>query len=334
MGGSFPRGARHGRRRISRGGRGGAHGPVGHVASAGVLATVWISAAAVLPSALAPVHAETPGCPASSVAQLLPARAPLLDFAENLGYDARGNLWVSRVFRNVVQRYDSGGHVTAEVPVDAPGAVRLGPDGALYVVFGDSSAGLLPGAHSSGVVRFDPGADHPAPQVYVSGLGMANGAAFDGAGNLYVADTAHGVVKVRPGGSVDADWTARAAASGVNGIVLQGDSLYATLYQSIDGRIVRIPVDAPQAQTTVASVTVGALPLTALPDDLTVGPDGMLYVATTTGRLVRVDPAAGGVCTVADLGVPATSVAKVPTDDRALLVTTGTGTVLRVVLGA
>ncbi|WP_146165306.1 MULTISPECIES: SMP-30/gluconolactonase/LRE family protein [Nocardia] len=334
MGGSFPWGARRGRRRNSRRGRGGAHGPVGHVAGAGVLATVWISAAAVLPSALAPVHAEAPGCPASSVEQLLPAQAPLLDFAENLGYDAQGNLWVSRVFRNVVQRYDSGGHVTAEVPVDAPGAVRLGPDGALYVVFGDSSAGLLPGAHSSGVVRFDPGADHPAPQVYVSGLGMANGAAFDGAGNLYVADTAHGVVKVRPGGSVDADWTARAAESGVNGIVLQGDSLYATLYQSLDGRIVRLPVDAPQAQTTVASVTVGALPLTALPDDLTVGPDGMLYVATTTGRLVRVDPATGGVCTVADLGVPATSVAKVPTDDRALLVTMGTGTVLRVVLGA
>ncbi|SUA48350.1 Gluconolactonase [Nocardia africana] len=330
MGGSFPRG---GRRRIARCGRGGANGPAG-VASVGVLATVWIGAAAVLPYALAPVHAEAPGCPASSVEQLLPATAPLLDFAENLGYDAQGNLWVSRVFRNVVQRYDSGGRVTAEVPVDAPGAIRLGPDGALYVVFGDSSAGLLPGAHSSGVVRFDPGADRPVPQVYVSGLGMANGATFDGAGTLYVADTAHGVVKVRPGGSVDADWTARAAASGVNGIVLQGDSLYATLYQSLDGRVVRIPVDAPQAQTTVASVTVGALPLTALPDDLTVGPDGMLYVATTTGRVVRVDPNTGGVCTVADLGVPATSVSKVPADDRALLVTTGVGSVLRVVLGA
>ncbi|PSR64383.1 hypothetical protein C8258_22025 [Nocardia sp. MDA0666] len=333
MGGSFPWAAHRGRRRISRLGRAGAN-RVGHVVGVGVLATVWVSAAAVLPAALAPVHAEAPGCPAASVEQVLPASAPLLDFAENLGYDARGNLWVSRVFRNVVQRYDSAGHVTAEVPVDAPGAIRLGPDGALYVVFGDSSAGLLPGAHNSGVVRFDPGADHPVPQVYVSGLGMANGATFDGAGNLYVADTAHGVVKVRPGGSVDADWTARAAASGVNGIVLQGNSLYATLYQSLDGRIVRIPVDAPQAQTTVASVTVGALPLTALPDDLTVGPDGMLYVATTTARVVRVDPATGGVCTVADLGVPATSVSRIPIDDRALLVTTGTGSVLRVVLGA
>ncbi len=303
---------------------------VGRTVVAGALTALWAGVSAVVPAAFAPAGAQAP-CPAASVEQLLPAPAPLLDFAENLGYDAHGDLWVSRVFRNVVQRYDSGGRVTAEVPVDAPGAIRSGPDGALYVVYGDSSAGLLPGAHGSGVVRFDPAADHPVPRPFVSGSGMANGAAFDAAGDLYVADTARGVIRVRPDGSIDREWSARAAVPGPNGIVVQGDSVYVTLYRSPDGQIVRIPIDAPQAQTTVAEVTVGAVPLTALPDDLTAGSDGMLYDATTLGRLVRVDPTGrSGVCTVADLGTPVTSVTTVPGDDRALLVSTVTGSVLRI----
>ncbi len=308
---------------------------VGRISVAGVLTVLWAGVSAALPVALATAGAQAPQCRAVSVEQLLPAPTPLLDFAENLGYDAHGNLWVSRVFRNVVQRYDSGGRVTAEVPVESPGAIRSGPDGALYVVYGDSATGLLPGAHGSGVVRFEPDAGHPVPQPFVSGLGMANGAAFDAAGNLYVADTAHGVIRVRPDGSIDPEWSAPAAVSGPNGIVVHGDSIFVTLYRSPTGRIVRIPIDAPQAQSTVAEVTVGPAPLTALPDDLTVGPDSMLYDATTAGRLVRVDPTgAAGVCTVADLGVPATSVTTDPRDDRALLVSTIAGSVLRIRLAS
>ena len=112
---------------------------VGRISVAGVLTVLWAGVSAALPVALATAGAQAPQCRAVSVEQLLPAPTPLLDFAENLGYDAHGNLWVSRVFRNVVQRYDSGGRVTAEVPVESPGAIRSGPDGALYVVYGDST---------------------------------------------------------------------------------------------------------------------------------------------------------------------------------------------------
>ncbi len=298
------------------------------VRSAGIGVAICATAAVVLlpPTAAA----QVPDCTAAAVQPVLPGSTPL-DFAENLGYDADGNLWVSRVFRNVVQRYDSAGRVTAEVAVAAPGAVRQGPDGLLYVVYGDSSAGLLPGAHDSGVVRFDPRADHPMPQRFVSGLGMANGAAFDSAGNLYVADTAHGVVRVRADGSIDSGWSDRTALTGANGIAVQDNSVYVTLYQSATGRIVRIPIDAPSAQTTVADVTLGAVPLTALPDDLAVGSDGMLYDATTAGKVVRVDPGGrAGVCTVADLGVPVTAVTPALGEGRSLLVSTVMGSVLRI----
>ncbi|MEV5651904.1 hypothetical protein AB0L57_26975 [Nocardia sp. NPDC052254] len=298
-------------------------------AAAGIGVALCAMASVVVPGTAA---AQGPDCPAAAVYPVLPGSTPL-DSAENLGYDADGNLWVSRVFRNMVQRYDSAGRITAEVAVDAPGAVRAGPDGQLYVVYGDSAAGLLPGAHDSGVVRFDPRADHPVPQRFVSGLGMANGAAFDSAGNLQVADTARGVVRVRADGSIDADWSGHTALPGVNGIVVQGDSVYTTLFASATGRIVRIPIDAPSAQTTVAAVTLGSVGVTALPDDLAAGSDGMLYNATTTGKLVRVDPAGrAGLCTVADLGVPVTAVTAVPGDDRSLLVSSALGGVLRIVL--
>jgi hypothetical protein len=266
----------------------------------------------------------------ATASTVLSASTPMLDYAENLGYDRDGNLWVSRLYRNVVQRYDSRGRLTGTVAVASPGAIRLGPDGLMYVVSGDSSLNLVPGAHGGAIVRFDPAAPAPAPAVFVSGLGMPNGAAFDAAGNLYVADTASGVVRVRPDGSIDTGWTARAADYGVNGIVVDGDSVYATEYFSADGRIVRIPIADPSARSTVATVTIGSTGVSALPDDLAVGPGAMLYDATTTGHLVRIDPVAHTTCTVYSGTDPLAAVA--PAADGSLIVSTAVGNVLRIAL--
>ncbi|WP_405495340.1 hypothetical protein [Nocardia sp. NBC_00511] len=270
-------------------------------------------------AAAAPAHAESASCAPATSATFSKANAPFLDWAENLGFDAQGNLWVSRLYRNEVQRYDSAGRVTATVPVTSPGAIRLGPDHQLYVVYGDNSLNLFPGTHDAGVVRFDPTAAAPVPEVFVSGLSMPNGAAFDAAGNLYVADTGSGVVRVRPDATIDADWTAQASRFGLNGIAVEGDSVYATVYLSPHGQIVRIPIDAPDQSATVANLS--------LSDDLAVGPDGLLYVATTAGSLVRIDPATHSTCTVLTAG-PLSAVAVSPDGD--LMVATGTGDVLRV----
>jgi sugar lactone lactonase YvrE len=280
--------------------------------------------------AVAPaVGAGAPAGCAASATVVLPAGTPGLDWAENLGYDAHGELWVSRVLRNQVQRYDRAGRVTATVTVASPGAVRLGPDGLMYVTFGDTSADLAPGANNGGVVRFDPNSPTPVAQTFVTGLGMANGAAFDAAGNLYVADTAHGVVRIRRDGAIDTAWTAQAVNRGANGIVVDGDAVDVTLYLSPTGRILRIPIADPSAQTVVADNTIGATGVSALPDDLTVGPDGSLYDATTSGSVVRIDPATHTLCTVYTGPEPLAAVAVAP--DRSLLVSTLVGDVLRVV---
>ncbi|MGW4244755.1 SMP-30/gluconolactonase/LRE family protein [Nocardia sp. NPDC004722] len=272
--------------------------------------------------AAAPAHAEPESsCGTATVTTIATAAVPFYDWAENLGYDAQGNLWVSRLYRNVLQRYDNAGRVTATVPVTSPGAIRLGPDHLLYVVYGDNSMNLLPGTHDSGIVRFDPAAESPLPEPFVSGLNMPNGAAFDTEGNLYIADTASGILRVRPDASIDTDWTNQAKMFGLNGVTVTGDSVYTTVYLSTHGQVLRIPIDSPSHRTVAAD-----LPLS---DDLTTGPDGSLYVATTAGDLVRVTPETHSTCTLLTAG-PLAAVVPTPGSDRDLTVSTGTGDILRV----
>lgn len=251
------------------------------------------------------------------------AGLPLLDWAENLGFDADGNLWVSRVLRGEVQRYDTTGTVTATVAVDAPGAIQLGPDGLLYITFGDTLTSLVPGGEG-GVVRFDPTEANPVPEIFVRGLGMANGADFDADGNLYIADTGAGVVRVSPDGSIDSVWSAQTRLVAVNGLVVRDDTIFVTVMHT--GEIVRIPIKNPADQSVLAKTTLGGSPIPQSPDDLALTDDGSLYVTTSMGQLVRVDPSTGKTCTVL-AGEPLTSVVEVP---GGLLATTLSGNILRV----
>lgn len=266
-------------------------------------------------------------CAPALAATAVPAGVPMLDWSENVGYDAQGNLWVSRLYRNEVQRYDRSGALTATVPVEFPGAVRNGPDGLLYVVYGDSpTSAIRPG----GVVRFDPAAVNPEPEVFVSGFTFPNGAAFDETGDLYVASTA-GVIRVRRDGSIDTAWTEKAAKLGANGIVAQGRSLYVTANGGPLGQILRISIDDPGNQTVVANL---ASPLPGVPDfadDLLIGADDILYVTTLSGQLVRIDPVSGVSCAVLS-GEPLTSVVATPGQPNELLAGTEGGAVLRVQL--
>jgi sugar lactone lactonase YvrE len=261
-------------------------------------------------------------CASAQAATAVPAALPVLDWSENLGYDARGNLWVSRLYRNEVQRYDSAGRVTATVPVEFPGAIRLGPDGLLYVVFGDSPTSVV---RPGGVVRFDP--DDPRPAVFAAGFTMPNGAAFDAQGNLYVASTL-GVIRIRPDGSVDADWTARAKFAGANGIVVRDNSVYLSMNGNPLGRIVRFPIDDPGRVAVLADLTV-APGIPDFADDFVIDDAGVLYVTTLTGQLVRVDPGANTACAVLT-GEPMTSVVAVPGRSDELIAGTESGTLLRI----
>ncbi|MFC3962553.1 hypothetical protein [Nocardia jiangsuensis] len=279
--------------------------------------------AAVLAAGVAvPAAHAAPGCPQARVEVAVPAGVPVLDWSENLTVDADGNLWVSRLWRQQLQRYDAAGALTATVPVEYPGAPRLGPDGLLYVVFGDAPIA----GDRGGVLRLDPAAAVPVPEVVVTGLTMPNGADFGPDGQLYVA-TATGVVRLRTDGPIDPGWSIDAPAA--NGIAIDGDTAYLTSNGDALGRISRAPLADPAAHTVVADLTDAGLP--DYVDDL-LGYDGALYAATLTGRLVRVDPATGASCAV--LGTePLTALAADPARPSTLLASTEGGSILRITPG-
>ncbi|WP_461665250.1 SMP-30/gluconolactonase/LRE family protein [Gordonia sputi] len=254
-------------------------------------------------------------------------------WAENLTFDHSGNLWVSRLYGNSVERYDRSGRRTATVPARAPGALRMS-GGDLYVNSGDQ---LSFGTERNGVVvKFDPLAPQPNPTVYARGFAMPNGLAFDARGFGYVVDSLRGVVRIAPGGAIDQWWTDRAraalaASSAVNGIspngaVVIGNDLYLTFTASRTGRVVALPLDDPGPIRVVADLTA---PLPGLLDDLTALDPHTVAVTSTLGSLALVDVRTGARCTIA-LGAPATAVAVQPSDSRVLVVASETGALLDV----
>ncbi|WP_040808434.1 SMP-30/gluconolactonase/LRE family protein [Nocardia concava] len=295
----------------------------------------FAAAGAALGLAAGLLHAGTaaaePGSCAPARSEVMSAaETPDIDWAEGLGYDAHGELWVTRVRRNEVQRYDATGRITARVAVPSPGAIKLGPDGRMYVTYGNSLSNLRPGSSGGGVVRIDPDAAEPTAEPFADGLGMANGLAFDARGELYVADTSAGIIHIRSDDTVDREWSSLAGNFGADGLVSDGDALYVTLYLSPTGRVLRVPIADPAHPTVVADLgdTIG---FPSLPDDLASAGEGVFYDASTTGHLVRITSAAHTACTVLS-GGGMTAVAVPPGSEHDLLVATTRGDLLRVYL--
>ncbi|GAC56901.1 hypothetical protein GOHSU_14_00680 [Gordonia hirsuta DSM 44140 = NBRC 16056] len=297
-----------------------------------------VAGVAVLGAGLAALTAPVPagampGCPEVTVRQALPAPTPVLSWAENIGFDRAGGLWVSRGQQNRIERYDGAGRRTAVVRVDAPGAVRPGPDGRMYATAGNSVAGLLP-VRRGAVVSFDPAAAAPTVRTVTEGLGMPNGLAFADDGVMYVADSALGLLRIGRDGRIDHAWSARAPKSlsptpTVNGVLLNGLAIrdgvaYVSLLESLSGRVLQVPLDRPEATSVAADVTA---PLPGLIDDLAWLDGWRLAVTTTTGQLVVLERRSGRRCVV-NTGRPLTSIAVTP-GGRSAMVGTVDGAVLQ-----
>ncbi|KUJ67127.1 hypothetical protein ACZ90_30255 [Streptomyces albus subsp. albus] len=232
----------------------------------------------------------------ASVEVFRPGGIPLLDWRENLEFDGHGTLWVSHITQHRVEGYAPDGTRTASFPLNGPGGIRRGPDGMMYVNFGVNP---LTTALGSGIARFDPTAAHPRAEKVVDGISGINGLAIDARGNFYVSrELATGILKIRPDGTRDEQWTRDADVFGSNGLELVGDTLYASVITDARSPIVRIPLDDPASHTTVTELSPNLLG-TKLLDDLT-SFDGDLVVASfRDGDLIRVDPDTGRSCVLA-----------------------------------
>ncbi|GAA3028231.1 hypothetical protein GCM10010528_07500 [Gordonia defluvii] len=301
-----------------------------------VLAAIVVTVSATLSTP--PAATAAPPCGSPSVTVLSTAKVPVFAWSENLGYDQGGRLWVSRLNQGEVERLSAQGRRTAVVTVESPGAVRLGPDGLMYVASGTTTMNMLPGAVRTGrVLRFDSTAAHPVPHTFARGLGMPNGMAFGADRALYVADGALGVLRIRPNGSVDRAWSAQTASAIapltngliVDGITADGNDLYVTFIASRTGRVLRIPIHHPAAASTLDLTG----PRPGFLDDLATLPQHRLAVATATGQLITVDTKTGRTCSY-DLGQPLTAAAVDPVDSARLTIGTESGDLLSLRLPA
>ncbi|WP_424891664.1 hypothetical protein [Streptomyces sp. XH2] len=258
---------------------------------------------------------------------------PLLDWRENLEFDGRGTLWVSHVTQHRVEGYAPDGTLRASFPLSGPGGIRRGPDGMMYVNYG-----VNPLTPHGGIVRFDPAAAVPKPEKVVDGLSGINGLAVDTEGNLYVSrELATGILKIRPDGTKDEEWTRGADIFGTNGLEIVGDQLYVSVLTNTSSPVIRVPLNDPAHHATVTRLSSNLLDSKFL-DDLTEFNGSLVVASFRDGELIRIDPATGRSCTlVTGLRMP-TSV-RIPRGfgahdtGHALFVVEASGRIVRVTVG-
>lgn len=232
------------------------------------------------------------------------------DWYENLEFDGR-TVSLSNLTGNRVEQYRLDGTFLRSIDLRAPGAIRKGPGG-LYANFGNDSPETRD--QPSGVVRLT-----PQPQVWVGGdtLSSANGAEFDARGHLYVADPFTGLAEFDRRGTL----VRRIDLPMSNGVATIGNTVFTTLVFNPKSPVVRI---TGNHQTRIE---LGDNKDT---DDLTVGPDGKLYVTTyTSGEVFKVDPWTGARCVLLG-GLTNPTAARFQPGTRTMFVTQASGTVLKV----
>ncbi|WP_050671403.1 SMP-30/gluconolactonase/LRE family protein [Luteipulveratus halotolerans] len=259
---------------------------------------------------------------------------PVLGWRENLELDGAGTMWVSDVAAGKVEGFRPDGSVRASVAVPGPGGIRRGPGGAMYVNYG-----VRPGFSGAGIVKFDPAQPERGTTNVVSGLSGINGLALDPAGNFYVTrEFGSQILKIRPDGSTDEQWTSQADIFGTNGIAYDDGNLYTSAIVDLSSPIDRTPVDDPAAHRTVTDLSPNPLAYKAL-DDLTVVGDHIYVAAYARGEVIRVDKRTGASCIAATGLITPTSV-RAPlafgSDDpqRTLYVTESSGRIVRLSLPA
>lgn len=267
---------------------------------------------------------------APTVAPFGDASLPVLGWRENLVFDGRGRMWVSSVLENRVDGYDAAGHRVASVEVGSPGGLAVGAGGEVFVV-----TDPLVVAPTSTIRAFDPDSPRPHARLVATLPGGKNGLAADAEGNLYATgENAAGVTRVRPDGTVDEGWSARAAVHGTNGIAVRDRTAFVSVTFATDTVLHAIPLDRPEEHRATV--------LTRLPelarglDDLAVTEDAIYAAGMTGGEILRVDRASGAACVLVG-GIPGPTSVRVAEGfggfgARDLFVTSVDGTVRHVAL--
>jgi sugar lactone lactonase YvrE len=218
---------------------------------------------------------------------------------ENIEFDGTGGLLLSASGPQAIVRMTPDGQTTTLIPnVNAPGGQRV-VGRTLYFNTGDSAQSGLMGTPDGTLDSFD--LDTRTRTTIASGLTMPNGLAILPNGDFVVSrdiGTGTGITRIPHDdpGHPQTNW---AKLDDQNGMAVDptGTFLYAVQTFTQDSAVYRIRISDPSDMTIVATLSD---PAPKGLDDMTIDPEGILYVAANlTGEAIRVDPATGEHCVIA-----------------------------------
>ncbi|MFI6868357.1 SMP-30/gluconolactonase/LRE family protein [Nocardia sp. NPDC050406] len=254
---------------------------------------------------------------------------------ENLAFDGRGGLLLSESSLTGsgggLQRLAADGTRTLTASVESPGGIVVSGDTA-YVNSGNAMRSGLADTPDGSILAVD--LDTGAVTTAASGLRMPNGLAQLPDGGFVVSrdlGSATTLTRVAPDGGTS---TLAPGLNSTNGLAY--DPARRKLYVSttFEATTTIAVIDVDNLDAAPRRITVPGLGPLNSADDLTVGPDGAVYVAlNVAGQIVRVDPDNSRTCVVAE-GLPFITSVRFGSgpgwDSRALYATSFLGTVTRV----
>ncbi|WP_330184933.1 SMP-30/gluconolactonase/LRE family protein [Nocardia sp. NBC_01503] len=225
---------------------------------------------------------------------------------ENLAFDGRGGLLLSEISLTGsgggLRRLAADGARELAAPVESPGGIVINGSNA-YVNSGNTFASGVSNSPDGKIVSVDLATG--AMTTVVSGLHMPNGLAQLPDGGFVVSrDLGPDAVLTRVAADGSGAHSLAPEFTLTNGVAYDPArrKLFVSTTFDATTTIGAIDIDHPDAAPQRITLP-GFGPLNSA-DDLTVGPDGAVYVAlNAAGRVVRVEPDTGAWCTIAD-GLP------------------------------
>ena len=246
------------------------------------------------------------GCPRWDVVTIASGYGML----ENLAFDGRGSMLLSdssMTAPGAVRTLDaSGARGTLADPVNGPGGLAVSGDDVYFTTGNSAVSGLLNIADGTVDVVNRVSRER---RTVAGGLVMPNGLARLGNGDLLTTHNlgTPGITRIpadRPGSPE----RVRSDLGTVDGVATDGDRVYLTT--SFDPVSELKILSASDLRGPVRAIPLPGIGPLNVADDLTVGPDGAVYLAyNVAGKVLRVDPVAGTSCEIAS-GLMLTSAVK------------------------